>query len=78
MRLLLEKRPSPLKETTEIAYYKPNFKESYDWLLSWIFDENKSEIELVSDSSYQYDYRVVLGESYNPCRPQLYAPQPTE
>lgn len=66
------------QETTEIAYYKPNFKESYDWLLSWIFDENKSEIELVSDSSYQYDYRVVLGESYNPCRPQLYAPQPTE
>lgn len=68
----------PTQDATEIAYYKPNFKESYDWLISWIFDENKSEIELAADSSYEYDYRVVLGESYNPCRPQLYAPKPTE
>lgn len=63
---------------TEISYYKPNFKESYDWLLSWVFDKTSAEIELVSDDSYEYDYRVVLGEAYNPCRPQLYAPQPTE
>ena len=65
-------------EFTQISYYKPNFKESYDWLISWIFDEKKSEIELVDDDSFEYDYRVVLGEDYNPCRPQLFAPQPTE
>ncbi|MFO7679675.1 MAG: LCP family protein, partial [Chloroflexota bacterium] len=65
-------------ESTQIGYYKPNFKESYDWLLSWIFNKNRTEIALVSDSGYEYDYRVVLGEDYNPCRPQLNAPQPTE
>lgn len=71
----------PLDETVEfleISYYKPNFKESYDWLISWIFDESRSEIELASDDNYEYDYRVVLGEDYNPCRPQLYAPQPSQ
>jgi hypothetical protein len=66
------------EEFTQISYYKPNFKESYDWLVGWIFDEKTSEIELVDDDSFEYDYRVVLGEDYNPCRPQLYAPQPTE
>ena len=65
-------------EFTQISYYKPNFKESYDWLIGWIFDEKPSEIELASDEDYEYDYRVVLGEDYNPCRPQLYAPQPND
>ncbi|MBE2223267.1 MAG: LCP family protein [Anaerolineae bacterium] len=65
-------------ENTQISYYKPNFKESYDWLIAWIFDEKTAEIELASDDDYEYDYRVVLGEDYDPCRPQLYAPQPDE
>jgi polyisoprenyl-teichoic acid--peptidoglycan teichoic acid transferase len=61
--------------TTTLSYYKPNFKESYDWLISWIFNVPRGSIELASDSEYTYDYRVVIGEDYNPCRPQLYAPQ---
>ncbi len=61
--------------TTTLSYYKPNFKESYDWLISWIFNMPRSRIALVEDSSFTYDYRLVIGDDYNPCRPQLYAPQ---
>ena len=70
--------PAQTAEFTQISYYKPNFKESYDWLMAWIFDKKTSEIELASDENYEYDYQVVLGEDYNPCRPQLYAPQATD
>lgn len=62
-------------ENTQINYYKPNFKESYDWLIAWIFDEKSAEIELVVDDGYEYDYRIVLGEDYDPCRPSFYVPQ---
>lgn len=62
---------------TQIRYYGDNFKGSYDWLLSWIFNAYRSSIELVTDEpGYPYNYRVVLGENYNPCRPELYAPVP--
>jgi LCP family protein required for cell wall assembly len=60
---------------TSISYYAQNFKGSYDWLLSWIFDKHKSAIELVPDTDVGYNYRVVLGPDYNPCRPQLFAPE---
>ncbi|PIE81472.1 MAG: hypothetical protein CSA11_03805 [Chloroflexi bacterium] len=74
---IIGQTPSQTAEFTQISYYKPNFKESYDWLIAWILDKNASEIELASDENYEYDYQVVLGEDYNPCRPQLYAPQAT-
>jgi hypothetical protein len=38
-------------------------------------DKHKSSIELVPDTDYDYDYRVVIGNEYDPCRPQLFAPQ---
>ena len=61
---------------TQISYYGSNFKGSYDWLLAWIFNAYRSSIELISDQSdYLYNYRIILGEDYNPCRPELYAPQ---
>jgi hypothetical protein len=65
-------------EFSQISYYNPNFKESYDWLIAWIFDEKTSEIELVSDDNYEYDYRIVLGEDYDPCRPPFYVPEVAE
>jgi LCP family protein required for cell wall assembly len=34
---------------TQISYYGANFKGSYDWLLSWIFNAYRSSIELVTD-----------------------------
>jgi LCP family protein required for cell wall assembly len=60
---------------TSISYYAQNMKGSFDWLLSWIMDKNKASIELVPDAEYAYDYRVVIGREYDPCRPQLFAPQ---
>ncbi|MEJ2750375.1 MAG: LCP family protein, partial [Anaerolineae bacterium] len=61
---------------TQISYYGNNFKGSYDWLLAWIFNAYRSSIELVSDQpDYAYNYRVILGNDYDPCRPELYAPQ---
>jgi hypothetical protein len=63
------------RRQTSIQYYAQNMKGSFDWLLSWIMDESKSSIELQPDTDYDYDYRIVLGEEYDPCRPQLFAPQ---
>ncbi len=60
---------------TALRYYKPNFKGSYDWLISWVFDMRQSQIELVDDKTFAYDYQVILGNDYDPCRPQLSAPQ---
>ncbi len=60
---------------THLDYYRPNFKGSYDWLISWVFDLRQSQIELVDDSAFEYDYRVVIGDDYDPCRPQMNAPQ---
>jgi LCP family protein required for cell wall assembly len=62
--------------TTHLKYYGPNFKGSYDWLISWIFDSRRSEIELISDdTTYPYHYQVVVGDDYDPCLNQFYAPQ---
>ena len=60
---------------TVLNYHKPNFKGSYDWLISWVFDMGQDEIALTPDDSQPYDYQLILGEDYDPCRPQLAAPQ---
>lgn len=62
-------------ENTTISYYADNFKSSYDWLISWIFGEQMNQIELVPDTPYDYDYRVVLGADYDPCVNRLFAPR---
>lgn len=62
--------------TTTLEYFAPNFKGSYNWLSSWIFSMDQEEIELVTDvGNYPYDYRVILGEDYDPCVNQFFAPQ---
>lgn len=60
---------------TQMFYYRPNFKDSFDWLISWIFDKYRSEIQLTEDEGYKYEYRIILGEDYDPCLNQLYQPQ---
>jgi LCP family protein required for cell wall assembly len=60
---------------TTVEYFGQNFKGSFDWLLSWIFDKRTADIELVTDTVGATDYRIVLGNDYDPCRPQLFAPQ---
>lgn len=61
--------------TTTLNYYKPNFKGSYDWLISWVFAKRGADIHLVEDDTFNYDYQVILGQDYDPCRPQMAAPQ---
>ncbi len=63
------------QSSTTIEYYSQNLKGSFDWLLSWIIDKEVEEVELVSDEASDFNYRVVLGADYDPCRPQLFAPQ---
>jgi LCP family protein required for cell wall assembly len=66
----------PPEETTTLTYFGPNFKGSYDWLISWVFHLNRDDIVLNDqDTSHQFDYRVILGEDFDPCLNDLYAPQ---
>lgn len=60
--------------TTRLEYFRPNFKDSYDWLISWIFDR-RSQIEQVNEPGATYVYRVTLGQDYDPCLNQLLQPQ---
>jgi LCP family protein required for cell wall assembly len=63
-------------QTTEITYFGDNFKGSFDWLLSWIFDQERADIALApAGSGETTDYRVVLGYDYDPCRPELEVPR---
>lgn len=65
------------QETTELTYYGENFKGSYDWLFSWVMGKPQSRIQLLDEPS-EYNYRVVIGNDYNPCRPAFDAPLPPE
>jgi polyisoprenyl-teichoic acid--peptidoglycan teichoic acid transferase len=60
---------------TSLTFYGPNLKSSYDWLISWVFHKRSENIEVNSVDPFPYNYRIVLGDDYNPCLNQLYAPQ---
>jgi hypothetical protein len=65
----------PVPARTQVTYYGDTLKGSYDWLLSWILDIEEEAIELVPTTAGSGEhFRVVLGEYYDPCRPQLEAP----
>ncbi|MEZ4517883.1 MAG: LCP family protein [Chloroflexota bacterium] len=61
--------------TTVVEYYGPNFKGSYNWLISWIAGRREGDTVLVDNPDYEYDYRLILGDDYDPCVPAFYAPQ---
>ncbi|HSH04958.1 MAG TPA: LCP family protein [Anaerolineae bacterium] len=61
---------------TTITYYGPNWKGSFNWMIAWVFDQYRGQLILESEERYEYNYRVVLGEDFDPCRPQLFAPLP--
>ena len=63
------------QDESEMSYYAPNFKGSYDWLIHWVMGMRKSEIELVEDDLFEYDYQAVLGKDYDPCLNPFFAPQ---
>lgn len=62
--------------TTTISYFGNNLKGSLDWFVSWIFHQQDSDIQLMSDTAHDYEYRVVLGSDYDPCLNQFSAPLP--
>ncbi len=64
----------PLPARTRIEYFAPNFKESYDWLLSWLFHRQSEDILLQPDAPGTTSYRVTLGADANPCLSQLEVP----
>ncbi|MCB8946213.1 MAG: LCP family protein [Ardenticatenaceae bacterium] len=66
---------SEAQPTTTLTRYGPNLKGAYGWLLSWIFARVEDDIVINGEDTFAYDYQVVLGEDYNPCRPQMSAPQ---
>lgn len=66
--------PEPVA-ATRLEYFRDNFKDAYEWLISWIFGRRRSQIELVADPGVTYEYRVTLGQDYNPCLNQFLQPQ---
>lgn len=71
---VINETPQPETDTTTMEYFAQNLKGSFDWLLAWIFKKSSSDVELVTDTPYQYNYRVTLGTDYDPCLNQLTAP----
>ncbi|MFN2104404.1 MAG: LCP family protein [Candidatus Promineifilaceae bacterium] len=66
----------PEKKITTLTYFGPNFKGSYDWLISWIFHLRQSDVVLNDeDTEFSYNYQVVLGQDFDPCLNELFAPQ---
>ena len=66
--------PLEPQATTEMTYFGQNFKGSYDWLFSWVMGKPQEQIALSEEESAT-NYRVVIGNDYNPCRPAFEAPQ---
>ena len=62
------------QENTEMFYFGENFKGSYDWLFSWVMGKRMADIQL-TDGPSEFNYRVIIGNDYNPCRPAFDAPQ---
>ena len=62
------------QDRTEMTYFGENFKGSYDWLFAWVMGKPRDSIQLL-DEEGATNYRVVIGNDYNPCRPAFEAPQ---
>ena len=62
---------------TRVTYYGNNFKGSYHWLVSWVFGKGMGQVVLDEATESPYNYQVIIGPDYNPCRNPLYAPRPS-
>jgi LCP family protein required for cell wall assembly len=71
---IINETEQPETETTTMEYFAQNLKGSFDWLLAWIFKKGTNQVGLVTDTPYEYNYRVTLGTDYDPCLNQLTAP----
>jgi len=59
---------------TAVTYFGSSRKGSFDWLLAWLAGVDAEEITLEPAGASDYDYRVVLGYNYHPCRSEREAP----
>ena len=66
--------PREPQERTEMTYFGENFKGSYDWLFAWVMGKPQDNIQLSAEEGAT-NYRVIIGNDYNPCRPAFEAPQ---
>lgn len=64
-----------VREKTEMTYFADNLKGAYEWLFSWVIGRPAGEILLDGETESPVNYRVILGQDYNPCRPAFNAPQ---
>lgn len=64
-----------VREKTEMTYFADNLKGAYEWLFSWVIGRPAGEILLDGETESAVNYRVILGQDYNPCRPAFNAPQ---
>ena len=69
-----ETAPEPAA-LTRIELFAQNDKGAFPRLLTWIFGRWAGHIQLVPDTPYDYNYRVTLGQDYNPCLSAFYAPE---
>ncbi len=77
-------------ELTELEYHGQNFRASFDWMITWIFDlkrpgdrgngayegDHAYGVDLQPDPDATYDYTLLLGEDFNPCLSELFPPSP--
>jgi polyisoprenyl-teichoic acid--peptidoglycan teichoic acid transferase len=61
-------RRDRLPQFTQITYYAPNFKGSYDPLLRYALKQERTTVELAPVAESDYNFRVVLGHNFDPCR----------
>jgi hypothetical protein len=52
---------------TIIEYFGPNRKGSYDWLLSWLFQQQTADVVQTENGGTGIDFRVTLGQNADPC-----------
>ena len=57
---------------TKVQYFGPNLKGALSWLVGWLFSENSSRFELVTDQPYPYEYKVTIGSDFDPCLKPLF------
>lgn len=69
--------PAPIP-TTSLTFNGPNLRGSNAYLISWLSNLSESDITLAPQTDETPYYTWVLGEDYDSCRPELYAPQPFE
>jgi polyisoprenyl-teichoic acid--peptidoglycan teichoic acid transferase len=64
---VLNYQDGPSPQFTQITYYAPNFKGSYDPLLRHALNQQRTTVELADPAESEYNFRVVLGHNFDPC-----------